>query len=108
MEKRPAVKDLIEQLEKLVHWEHFAVILPKIEQRHIQMIKAENSKNIDGQKIALFNMWLAIYWEAKYSDVVEALEKVGETTLADDVRKWLEDRGQATQMSTRIEETDSR
>ena len=108
MEKRPEVKDLVQQLKKLVRWEQFAENLPKIEQHHIKIIKAENKDNIDGQKRDLFNKWLAIYLGAKYSDVVEALEIAGETTLAGDVRKWLEDRGQATQMSTRIEETDSR
>ena len=109
MEKRPEVRDLVLKLNTLIEWDGFAENLPKIEQHHIKKIKAENKGDIDGQKRALFNKWLAIYPEAKYSDVVEALEKAGETTLAADVRKWLGDGGQATKTtSDGIEETDSR
>lgn len=109
MEKRPEVKDLVQKLKTLIEWDGFAENLPKIEQHHIQKIKLENKEDIDGQKIALFNKWLAIYPEAKYSDVVKALEKAGETTLADEVRKGLGDGGQATKTtSDGIEETDSR
>lgn len=109
MEKRPEVKDLVLKLDKFNKWEKFAGNLPEIEPHHIQKIKLENKEDIDGQKIALFNKWLAIYPEAKYSDVVEALKKVGETTLAGEVRNGLGDGGQATRTtSDGIEETDSR
>ena len=108
LEKKPEVKDLMQKLKTLIEWYKFAENLPKIEQHHIKKIKYENKGDIDEQKRALFNKWLAIYPGAKYSDVVEALKTAGETTLADDVRNWLGDGGQATQMSTRIEETDSR
>ena len=89
LEKKPEVKDLVQQLKKLIEWEQFAENLPKIEQHHIKMIKAENKDNIDGQKRALFNKWLAIYPGAKYSDVIEALEKADENTLANDIQKEL-------------------
>ena len=98
MEKeKPEVTDLVQQLEPLVHWQEFAGYLPKIKQHHITKIEVENKDNIDEQKRALFKIWLEIYPEAKYSDVIEALEKAGENALANDSRK-----------SDGIEETDSR
>ena len=90
LERKPEVKDLVQQLTKLVHWERFAENLPKIEQHHIEMSKAENNDNIDGQKRALFKMWLEIYPEAKYSDVIEALKKAERNDLANDIQKELE------------------
>ena len=107
--EKPEVKDLVLKLDKLNKWEKFAGNLPEIEPHHVQKIKLENKDDIDGQKRALFNKWLAIYPEAKYSNVVEALERAGEKVLAYEVRKWLGDGGQATKTtSDGIEETDSR
>ena len=110
METRPEVKDLVLKLDKLNKWEKFAGnLLLETDQYLIEKIKAENKGDIDGQKRALYINWLARYPGAKYSDVVEALEKAGETTLADEVRKGLGDGGQATRTtSDGIEETDSR
>ena len=89
MEKeKPEVKDLMQLLKPLVRWERFAESLPGIKQDHIETCKVENG-NIDGQKRALFNKWLAIYLGAEYSHVIKALETAEEHQLADDVRKWL-------------------
>ena len=73
---------LSEQLKDLVYWEGFAIHLPGIRQPHIDIIKREVRDNIDGQKQALFSKWLQIYPKASWENVIEALEKVDQQTLA--------------------------
>ena len=82
MERRPTVLELVNSLSSLVNWTKFAQNLPKIEEDHIDKIKAENKDNIDEQKRALYNKWLAVYPEAKFSDVISALEKSEQEDLA--------------------------
>ena len=75
MERRPTVLELVNSLRSLVNWTTFAQNLPQIKEHHIDKIKAENKDDIDEQKRALYNKWLAVYPEAKFSDVISALEK---------------------------------
>ena len=89
MEERPVVRDLVLWLRDLVDWVPFGENLPGIREAHIQLIQAENNNQIGAQKRALFNKWLAIYPEASYKDVVNALERVEKQALARDIRKMV-------------------
>ena len=73
-----------------MNWTKFAQNLPKIEEDHIDKIKAENKDNIDEQKRALYNKWLEVYPEAKFSDVISALEKSEQKDLAKRIKEEIE------------------
>ena len=82
MAAKPKQSDMNKQLKDLVYWEEFALHLPRIRQPHIDIIKREVRDNIAGQKQALFNKWLQLYSKPSWEDVIEALEKVDQETLA--------------------------
>ena len=85
MDQKPEVKDLVLQLKDLVDWVPFATQLPGIRQAHIQLIEAQNRGKINDEKRALFIKWLSVYPDASYKDVVNALKKAEETTLAGEI-----------------------
>ena len=82
MDQKPEVKDLVLWLKDLVDWVEFAEQLPGIRQAHIQLIKAQNRGKINDEKRELFIKWLAVYPEASYNDVVNALKEAEEMELA--------------------------
>ena len=84
------VLELVNSLKSLVNWTTFAQNLPQIKEYHIDKIKAENKDNIDEQKRALYNKWLAVYPEAKFSDVINALEKSEQKDLAKRIKEEIE------------------
>ena len=86
MAECPEVRDLIQQLSSLVHWENFAINLKGIKHHEIEIIKKENSK-VDEQKRALFNKWLSLCPDASWFDVISALDRAQEITLAEKVRR---------------------
>lgn len=77
-------------LEELIDWERFAIFLPQIKQHHVDKIKKDNL-GVDNSKLALWTVWIKIYPQANWSDVLEALKKVREYKLADDIEKRLVD-----------------
>ena len=85
MDQKPEVKDLVLWLKDLVDWVPFAEQLPGIRQAHIQLIEAQNRGKIDAEKRALFIKWLAVYPDASYKDVVNALEKAEQMELAEEI-----------------------
>ena len=85
MDQKPEVKDLVLWLKDLVDWVPFAEQLPGITQSHIQMIEAQNRGKINDEKRALFIKWLAVYPDASYKDVVNALKKADEMKLAKEI-----------------------
>ena len=87
MERKPTVLELVNSLRSLVNWTTFAQNLPQIKEYHIDKIKAENKDDIDEQKRALYNKWLAVYPEAKFSDVISALEISEQKDLAKRIKK---------------------
>ena len=80
------VAKLDEQLKKLVEWEIFGTYLREIKPEDIEIIKKDEVANTPRQKIALFNKWLSVCPDATWSDVVIALEKAQEFTLAEQVK----------------------
>ena len=82
---KPKNYQLNEQLKDLIDWEQFALYLPNIRQSHIAAIKQDKSSTV-GQKQALIDRWLRVCPNASWENVVEALEKVDEKTIASKVR----------------------
>ena len=81
MSVRPKYDQLIELLDTLVNWQKFGTFLPGIKSEHIQVIERD-IRGTDLQKAALFSKWLSVHPEASWQDVVFALEKSQEYTLA--------------------------
>ena len=84
MSVRPQHNQLLELLNNLVNWQKFGAFLPGIEREDIEVIECESS-GVDQQKAALFGKWLRIHPEASWEDVLSALEKSREYTLASNV-----------------------
>ena len=81
MSVRPKYDQLVELLDTLVNWQTFGTFLPGIKSEHIQVIECEN-RRINQQKAALFMKWLSVHSEGSWQDVLFALEKSQEYTLA--------------------------
>ena len=82
----PTIHELDDHLKDLVHWELFAIYLPGIDTVDIELIKMDHIYHIESQKIALFSAWLSRYPRASWKDVVFALEKIQEYTIATKIR----------------------
>ena len=81
MSVRPKYDQLIELLDTLVNWQKFGAFLPGIKSEHIQVIERD-IRGTDLQKAALFSKWLSVHPKASWQDVMFALEKSQEYTLA--------------------------
>ena len=88
MSVTPKYDQLIELLDTLVNWQKFGTFLPGIKSEHIQVIECEN-RRIDQQKAGLFIKWLSVHSEASWQDVLSALEKSQEYSLASKVYQKL-------------------
>lgn len=85
MSDKPEVKDLVSELHNLVSWQTFAIHLPGITQTDI--VKIENDKQgTDQQKFTLYTKWLSVAPNGTWKDVIAALVKEGQLTLADQVK----------------------
>ena len=80
------VRELDLALEDLVNWERFAIYLPRIKNADVQKIK-RLSQSVDQQKSELYDLWLRKYPFASLEDVIDALEHIGENTLANAIGK---------------------
>ena len=85
---RPKYDQLIELLDTLVNWQKFGTFLPGIKSEYIQVIECDIRGN-DLQKAALFSKWLSVLPEASWQDVLSALEKSQEYSLASKVYQKL-------------------
>ena len=85
-QSKPTVATLDEQLRELVYWETFGIQLRGIRYEDIETIERNKVGNNPGQKLALYNKWLKVCPNASWSDVVIALEKAKEHTLAEQVK----------------------
>ena len=84
---KPTERELDERLKKVVEWERFALYLPEIKQEDIDMIKKDRPNGTLDQKLYLYKVWLKKHPDASWSDVVEALEKIDEKSMAYDLKK---------------------
>ena len=76
------VRDLDDHLRDLVKWKRFALYLPGIDQSDIEVIAKEKRDDVAEQKIHLFSKWLSVHPKATWQDVIHALEKTDEFTIA--------------------------
>ena len=87
-ERMPEIHELLKWLNVLVEWKAFGLHLPKITDDIIQKIDKETYlKNIDDKKRALYSKWLSVCPTASWNDVIIALEKAKENTLAEDIKQ---------------------
>ena len=84
-------KELDEQLGGLVEWEHFALYLPRISSADIAVIKRNNPLNNSNQKISLYEKWLRLFPQASWDNVIDALEKAKEYTIAKQIQTKLQE-----------------
>ena len=84
--ERLAERDLDEQLNDLVEWERFGLYLPGMTIHGIEKItKQKDSDSL--KKLALYKEWLKICPSPAWEDIIMALEKVGENTLASKIKQ---------------------
>ena len=83
------VRDLDDHLRDLVKWKRFALYLPGIGQSDIEVIVTEKRDDVAEQKLLLFSKWLSVYPKATWQDVIQALEKTDEFTIANKLRMKL-------------------
>ena len=78
--------DLDEQLNDLVEWERFGLYLPGMTGHGIEKISKRKDSDCL-KKLALFKEWLKICPYPDWEDIIMALEKVGENTLASKIKQ---------------------
>ena len=83
---RPTVAELDTHLRRLTRWRSFALHLPGMEWEHISVIKDNHLGDIEEQKLDLYAKWLSVCPSASWSDVVQALEDVGQFTMAKEIK----------------------
>ena len=79
---RPTESELDLQLAELINWQRFATHLPDLTRGDIEQIEQDN-RDVQRQKLELYGTWLRRCPNASWNDIVLALEKAKETTLAD-------------------------
>ena len=60
-----------------------------VSQAHIEKIARENPHSEDDAKMALFSEWLRTSLKASWRDVIDALKKMNERALADEIEQKL-------------------
>ena len=78
------VKELDEALTDLVNWKKFAIHLPGINSADTNKITADYN-SVDERKMGLFDLWLSRYPSASWTDVINALKKIGEGRITRDI-----------------------
>ena len=86
---KPTVEQLCDELSSITKdWQYFAKSLPGIDMKHIQMIEYDHRNDgIRRLKMALFEKWLNVYPRATWSNVCDALMKIGMTSLVSSLVK---------------------
>ena len=86
---QPDIFLLLQWLEPLVDWKSFALNLPGITQHDISTIE-EFDIEANKQKTGLFSKWLQRNPRATWRDVLDALTKIKEDTIAQTIRDQLQ------------------
>ena len=79
-------RDLDEHLDDLVEWERFGLYLPGMTSHGIEKITKQKDSDCL-KKLALYKEWLKICPSPAWEDIIMALEKVGENTLASKIKQ---------------------
>ena len=82
---RPTESELDLELAELVNWQRFATHLPDFTRGDIEQIEQDN-RDVQQQKLELYGTWLRRCPNASWKDVVLALDKARENTLADVIK----------------------
>ena len=82
---RPTESELDLQLAELVNWQRFATHLPNLSRGDIEQIEHDN-RDVQRQKLELYGTWLRRCPNASWNDIVLALEKSKEITLANVIK----------------------
>ena len=82
---RPTESELDHELTELVNWQRFATHLPDLTRGDIERIEQDN-RDVQRQKLELFGTWLRRCPNASWNDIVLALEKSKEMTLANVIK----------------------
>ena len=82
---RPRESELDIELAELVNWQRFATHLPDLTRGDIEQVEQENH-DVQRQKLELFRTWLRRCPNASWNDIVLALEKSKEITLANVIK----------------------
>ena len=80
---------LVKCLDPLINWKKFGINLPGIEEKVIQQIEAAH-RDVNQQKLALCKVWLRDHPNAKWEDVITALERAGEYALTRQIKAQIE------------------
>ena len=80
----PTVSELYEALRDLKQWELFGMHLKGMKFSAISEIDSEHQK-IKAKKAHLYDKWLRVCPDASWEDVVAALHKIDENTIAKQV-----------------------
>ena len=83
---RPTESELDLELAELTNWQVFATHLPGVTRGDIEQIREDN-RIVEQQKFELFGTWLRRSPDASWKDIVLALEKARELTLADTIKR---------------------
>ena len=81
---KPVLKDLV--LIAVTRWSELGLQLD-VADSQLQAIKKNNQGNTEECKMDMFRAWLSNTINPSYSQLVEALEVIGEHTTAENLRK---------------------
>ena len=70
-----------EWLEPLIKWQMFGLFLPGIKQTDIERIE-EDKTEVDSRKMALWSKWSTVNPNGTWEDVIKALKRMKQNTLA--------------------------
>ena len=79
---------LMEWLDSLVNWKPFGLFLPSLPKDVVEKIEADKKDTAD-KKIVLYSKWLDVCPNGTWEDVITALEKAKENSLAESIKQKL-------------------
>ena len=85
IDDQPDISLLIQWLEPLVDWKSFSLCLVGMKEYDILKIEQENVK-IEDKKLALYSKWLSVNPKATWRDVIDALTRLHQNKLAQDIK----------------------
>ena len=86
---RPTESELDLELAELVNWQRFATHLPDLTRGDIEQIEQDHRDDVQRKKLELYGRWLTRCPNASWNNIVLALEKSNEFTLANVIKRKL-------------------
>ena len=85
IDDQPDISLLIQWLEPLVDWKSFSLCLVGMKEHDILKIEQENIK-IEDKKLVLYSKWLSVNPKGTWRDVIDALTRLHQNKLAQDIK----------------------